>query len=128
MFSHLGSMTHFENFHFFSTPSDGGWGKKFLFKICSKSSFLCLDIPSPPPWGIGLTLGGGEGPKDPKLSKILNSLNWKFKSSIKFSSTIFNFGPLKGWFLPIQAPNQVFAECVTTFPCSLFLSCNCLQC
>ena len=40
MFSHLGSMTNFENFHFFSTPFEGGWGKKIQFKICSKFSFF----------------------------------------------------------------------------------------
>ena len=30
MFSHLGSRTNFKHFHFFSTPSEGGWGKKKL--------------------------------------------------------------------------------------------------
>ena len=32
MFSNLGSMTNFENVHFFSTPSEGGWGKNLSQK------------------------------------------------------------------------------------------------
>ena len=42
MFSNLGSMTNFENFHFFSTPSEGGWGKNIWFKICLKFSIFYI--------------------------------------------------------------------------------------
>ena len=40
MFSNLGSMTNFENFHFFSTPSEGGWGKKILIQNVLKIEFF----------------------------------------------------------------------------------------
>ena len=48
MFSNLGSMTNFENFHFFSTPSEGGWGKKDAIiisvrgEIVLRSSWILL--------------------------------------------------------------------------------------
>ena len=40
MFSNLGSMTNFENFHFFSTPSEGGWGKNFNSKFAQNLVFI----------------------------------------------------------------------------------------
>ena len=43
MFSNLGSMTHFENFHFFSNPSEGGWSKKFTLKFAQNLVFLYLE-------------------------------------------------------------------------------------
>ena len=43
MFSNLGSMTKFEHFHFFSTPSEGGWVKKFDSKFAKNLVFLYLE-------------------------------------------------------------------------------------
>ena len=42
MFCSLGSMTNFKNFHFFSTPSEGGWGKNFNSKFAQNLVFLYL--------------------------------------------------------------------------------------
>ena len=43
MFSNLGSMTNFENFHFFSTPSEGVGVKNFNSKFAQNLVFLYLE-------------------------------------------------------------------------------------